>query len=72
MIYHPDMNDRFITTAKAAEILDVSISTLKKFIVLGKLKAVKTPGGHYRIRMKDLMEDLYVTNGVTPTSKGEK
>lgn len=28
--------EKFITAAQAAEILSVSVSTLKKFIVLGK------------------------------------
>jgi excisionase family DNA binding protein len=72
MINNSDPNDRFVTTAQAAEIISVSIATLKKFILQGKLKAIKTPGGHYRIRMKDLMEELYQTNGAKPPGKGEK
>jgi excisionase family DNA binding protein len=67
MVNYPDMKDHFITTAQAAGILSVSVSTLKKLIVLGRLKAVKTPGGHYRIRMKDLMEELYLDNGKKDT-----
>ena len=49
----------FITAAQAAAILSVSVSTMKKFIIQGKLKAIKTPGGHYRIREQDLLENLY-------------
>ena len=50
---------KFLTTAQAAKILNVSVATLKKFIYIGRLKAVKTPGGHYRILKKYLLEGLY-------------
>ena len=72
----PDYNDneeKFLTTTHAAEILGVSVSTLKKFILQGKLKVVTTPGGHYRIRKKDLFEELcqYVTvSGIPGKGKG--
>jgi excisionase family DNA binding protein len=54
-----DNDDIFLTTAQAAHLLNVGIATLKKFIHYGKIKAVRTPGGHYRIRKKDLFENLY-------------
>lgn len=44
----------FLTTAQAAKLLNVSLSTFKKFIYLGKIKTLKTPGGHHRILKKDL------------------
>lgn len=71
MVNNPDAKDKFLTTAKAAEILSVSVATLKKFIIQGKLRAVKTPGGHYRICMRDLMEELYQNSGAR-THQGEK
>jgi excisionase family DNA binding protein len=49
----------FLTTSQAAEILNVSVGTLKKFIYTRKLKALKTPGGHYRILKKYLLEEFY-------------
>jgi excisionase family DNA binding protein len=39
--------------------LNISMATLKKIIIQGKIKAFKTPGGHYRIRKADLLETLY-------------
>ncbi len=51
-------NDRaslFLTTAQAAKLLNISVSTLKKFIFTGKLKTLKTPGGHHRILREDLL-----------------
>ncbi len=52
-------DEKFLTASQAAELLNVSISTLKKFIHSGKIKALKTPGGHYRVLRKDLLENLY-------------
>ncbi len=54
-----ESDEKFLTTAQAAVLLNVSVSTLKKFVATGRVKAVKTPGGHYRIRRKDLLENLY-------------
>ena len=60
MIRNIQLNEKeFLTTAQAAKVLNVSVATLKKFIYMGKLKALKTPGGHYRIRKKFLFEELY-------------
>jgi excisionase family DNA binding protein len=41
--------DFFLTPVEAAKVIHVSLSTLKKFIYSGKLKTLKTPGGHHRI-----------------------
>lgn len=49
----------FLTTSQAAKVLNISTSTLKKFIFTRKLKVLKTPGGHYRILKKYLMEEFY-------------
>jgi len=46
---------RFLTPKESAKILDVSLSTLKKFIYQGRLKTFKTPGGHHRIKLSDLL-----------------
>jgi excisionase family DNA binding protein len=48
----------FLTTSQAAELLNISNATLKKFITLGRIKTFRTPGGHYRIRKHDLLKDL--------------
>jgi len=46
----------FLTSAQAARMLNVSLSTFKKFIYQGKIKTLKTPGGHHRILKKDLLK----------------
>ncbi|RKX84887.1 MAG: hypothetical protein DRP57_05015 [Spirochaetes bacterium] len=47
--------DKFLTPKESAKILDISLSTLKKFIYQGRLKTFKTPGGHHRIKLSDLL-----------------
>ena len=54
-----DLKEEFLTSAQAAKLLNISISTFKKYISSGKIKAIKTPGGHYRVSRKVLMEKLY-------------
>lgn len=44
----------FVTPRQAADILNVSLCTLKKFIYRGRIKTFKTPGGHHRINKTDL------------------
>ncbi|MCK4738883.1 MAG: response regulator [Deltaproteobacteria bacterium] len=41
------------TTGEVAMLSHVSINAVKKWIASGKLKAFKTPGGHFRIRRDD-------------------
>ena len=53
------LNKIFLTSAQAAEFLNVSLATLKKYITLGKIRAIRTPGGHYRIKKQDILENLY-------------
>ncbi|MDP2905768.1 MAG: helix-turn-helix domain-containing protein [Candidatus Omnitrophota bacterium] len=48
-------NETFLTAAQAAEIINVSLSTFKKFIYQKKIRTLKTPGGHHRIRKSDLL-----------------
>ena len=42
------------TPREAAERLGISYPTIKQWIYAGKLKAVKTPGGHYRIHEREI------------------
>lgn len=41
-------------TREAAAVLKVTTQTIKNYIYSGKLNAIKTPGGHHRIRRIDL------------------
>ncbi len=43
-----------LNTREAASLLKVTTQTIKNYIYSGKLKAIKTPGGHHRIRRADL------------------
>ncbi|MBI4677131.1 MAG: excisionase family DNA-binding protein [Elusimicrobia bacterium] len=44
------MVDDILSTGQAARLCSVTRDTVLKWIKLGKLKAVQTPGGHYRVR----------------------
>ncbi len=50
-----EQEDVFLTTVQAAKFLNVSVSTLKKYIYTSRIKTLKTPGGHYRLRKRDLL-----------------
>jgi excisionase family DNA binding protein len=53
----PSIQKEILTTREAAELINVTAQTIKNYIYSGKLKSLKTPGGHHRIRRIDL-EDL--------------
>jgi len=44
------------TTGEVADLSHVTINAVKKWINAGKLKAFRTPGGHYRINRDDFKE----------------
>lgn len=45
----PDGDAKYLTTGDAARACDVSLVAVKKWIRQGKLRAIRTPGGHFRI-----------------------
>jgi molybdopterin-binding protein len=47
-----------LTPREAAKSLGVSYPTLKHWILTGKIRTVKTPGGHHRIPIGELDEYL--------------
>ncbi len=53
-----DKSDLFskeiLNTREAAALLKVTTQTIKNYIYSGKLKAIKTPGGHHRVKRSDL------------------
>ena len=49
------MQDRTISTAKAAKMLGMSITMLQKLVDQDIFKAWKTPGGHRRIDMESVL-----------------
>lgn len=51
------------TTFQAAEYCKVSYVSIKRWILAGKIKGFKTPGGHYRIVKRDL-QDFMIKNNI--------
>lgn len=49
---------RQVTTRQAASHCQVVISTLKRWIEMGTLRAVRTPGGHHRIEIEEFQRFL--------------
>lgn len=47
------------TTFDAAKICNANFNSIKNWIHQGKLRAYKTPGGHYRIQKQDLRSFLH-------------
>jgi molybdopterin-binding protein len=47
-----------LTPRQAAEKLGISYPALKHWILAGRIKTIKTPGGHHRISMSALQEFL--------------
>jgi len=43
-------SNSFLTSRQAAHFLNISLSTLKKFVYSGRIKTLKAPGGYPRIR----------------------
>ncbi|HEY0796286.1 MAG TPA: helix-turn-helix transcriptional regulator [Acidisarcina sp.] len=52
-----------MTPREAAIRLGISYPTIKQWLYRGKLKAVKTPGGHYRIAESELDSLLHKAQG---------
>jgi len=46
--------NQMLTPREAARLLGVSYPSIKQWILTGKLKTVKTPGGHHRIAQSTL------------------
>ncbi|MBN1793422.1 MAG: helix-turn-helix domain-containing protein [Candidatus Omnitrophica bacterium] len=66
--------DVFLTPAQAARMLNVSLSTLKKFVYAGAIPTLRTPGGHHRIRRSDLfsMRENKRIGGLSDIAPDEK
>jgi molybdopterin-binding protein len=45
---------RFYSPCEAAAVLGISYASLKQWIYRGKLKSVRTPGGHHRISESEI------------------
>jgi molybdopterin-binding protein len=50
---------KLFTPSEAAKVLGISYPTLKQWIYKGKIRTVKTAGGHHRIPEKQIDKFLY-------------
>ncbi len=57
------------TPRDAAERLGISYPTIKQWLYRGKLRAVKTPGGHYRIPEREIQAFLRTDAPTAPKAK---
>lgn len=46
--------DDLVTSAEAAELTGVSKMTILRAVKAGRIKPLKTPGGHFRFRRGDI------------------
>ena len=60
------MADNTVSTGKAAKICGVTADTVLKWIKKGAISAVRTPGGHYRIKTDSLSPYIAEHDLVTP------
>ncbi|NIM51946.1 MAG: excisionase family DNA-binding protein [Gemmatimonadales bacterium] len=67
-------DDTWLTTGQAARLCSVTSDTVLKWIKKGSLAAVRTAGGHYRIRRRELEPLLTVgriSRGIPDITNGE-
>ena len=62
------VNDEIFSIPQAAKRCAISRWTLMKCVNSGELKALRTPGGHYRILKEDL-EDFIVKKKIYPLAR---
>lgn len=63
-----DMTE-LLTPRAAAERLGISYPTIKQWLYRGKLRAIKTPGGHYRIHEREVQHFLHAGAPAAPKTK---
>ena len=62
---------QLLTPREASRMLGISYPTVKKWILEGKLKTIKTPGGHHRLTMASLRPFLQL-DGTRPEPESRK
>ena len=63
------MASTLLTPRQAAEKLGISYPALKHWILAGRIRTVKTPGGHHRIPSEALDEFLPPVTAATGTAR---
>jgi molybdopterin-binding protein len=65
-------NIPMLTPREAARLLGISYPTIKQWVLSGKLKTSKTPGGHHRIAESSLKPFLDNDRTKAPTDSRER
>ena len=60
----PDLE--YLSTRQSAKVLQVSLGTVQKMVELGELIAWKTRGGHRRILVSSLEQQLHIKERLLP------
>jgi molybdopterin-binding protein len=63
------LNEQLFRLRDAAVQLEVSYPTIKQWIYHRKLRAIQTPGGHYRIPQSEIDRLLHRTRGRNKTER---
>lgn len=66
------MPDKVLSTGQAARLCSVTRDTVLKWIKLGKIEAIQTPGGHYRIKGESLKPYTSMSNAPRTPETDEK
>jgi excisionase family DNA binding protein len=53
-----DNRDRLLTPGEVASVFRVDPKTVSRWAAAGRLKSIRTPGGHRRFRESDVREFL--------------
>jgi molybdopterin-binding protein len=61
-----------LTPREASRILGISYPTIKQWILTGKLKTTRTPGGHHRIAESTLKPFLLKDSAKAPVESRER
>ena len=62
---------QLLTPREASRMLGISYPTIKRWILIGKLKTIRTPGGHHRVTVSSLRPFL-VADGMRPDTESRE
>jgi molybdopterin-binding protein len=63
--------NHMLTPREAARLLGISYPTIKQWILTGKLKTAKTPGGHHRIA-ESVLKPFLVKDTAKPAAESRE
>ena len=61
-IFYIKMEDEFVTTKKAKEILQITVKTLRRWDSEGKIRTIRTPSNIRRYNLKDIQNIISFDN----------